>query len=294
MRTLSTVEKALDVLFLLSGNQAGLGVTEVGARLGLKKSSAHQFLASLRKKEMVEQDPITRRYRLSPHVLRLSMAYLQHLDVSNRVLPSLRKLRDKVGETVILNTRAGNTLIHAAQVEGIHGVRRVVEIGGYQPLQYGAPAKAVLAFLPEAEVKEIVRKNKNAASSFPNAVPPSGKQWREELVRVRQKGYAMSFGQVIPGVHAMAAPVFDSQERVFGCVTISGPGDRFTRTAMKRHVRPLLEAAREISLAFGSSQPAQGRETRAGRKENRGSPWPEAARGKRENQSWKERKKEEK
>ena len=255
MRTLSTVEKAIDVLFALAGNQAGLGVTEIGTRLALKKSTAHQFLASLRKKELIEQDPTTRQYRLSPRVLRLSMAYLNHLDLPHRVLPFLRKLQEKSGETVILNMRGGKMLIHVAQVEGKHAVRRVVEIGGFQPLEYGAPATAVLAFLPESEAAEILKTaDKGANSSGSKAASGPGKVTKEALRRVRQEGYAMSFGKVIKGVHAMAVPVFDSDDSAVGCVTISGPADRFTLPIMRRQIQPLLEAANRVSLAFGSAR----------------------------------------
>lgn len=267
MRTLSTVEKAVDVLLVLAANQAGLGVTEIGARLAMKKSTAHQFLASLRKKELIDQDPVTRQYRLSPRLLRFGMAYLQHMDLPNRVLPFLRKLRDETGETVILNMRAGNTLIHVAQVEGTQPVRRVVDIGGFQPLQYGAPGKAVLAFLPEAEVAEILSQADNGLPlPFPGLTAGATPVNREELPQVRRDGYAVSCEQLIKGVHAMAAPVFNSFEEVFGCVTISGPGDRFTLPLMKSRLQPLLQAAQGISRAFGfSTEPGQPGERLVGR-----------------------------
>lgn len=257
MRSLSTVEKAIDALFLLSEHPAGLGVTEIGQHLSLKTSSAHQFLVSLRKKGLVEQDALTRRYRIGPQMLRLCRSYFRQLDV-NLIFPFLRDLRDKCGETVIFNIRSGNQIIRVAKAEGVHAVRRVIEIGDHQPLYLGSTGKAIMAYLPEAELEEVIKGFSEIMdlthSEFPK-MPLFDSKWRQELAKVRQQGYAASFGELYEGVHAMSAPVFNSSNHVTGCVTISGPGGRFNRRTMKAQVQPLLQSAYQISSTFGSTMP---------------------------------------
>ena len=56
MEALTSVEKAVDVLFALHSAEASLGVTTLGRQLGLPKSSAHRLLTALSRRGLVERD----------------------------------------------------------------------------------------------------------------------------------------------------------------------------------------------------------------------------------------------
>jgi DNA-binding IclR family transcriptional regulator len=56
MDGMTSVEKAVDVLFHLHGEAAPVGVTQLGKALGLPKSSAHRLLTSLSKRGLVQRD----------------------------------------------------------------------------------------------------------------------------------------------------------------------------------------------------------------------------------------------
>lgn len=254
MRSLSTVEKAIDVLFVFAEKKPHLSVTEVAAKLGLNKSSVHQVLVSLREKGLIEQEPETKHYGLSPRVVMLGKAYLQHLGLQDSILPILRTLRDTSEETVVLNMRSGDMLIHISQAEGIHQVRRVAEIGASISLHLGSAGKVVLAFLPESDIIPFIEEAKKEMTfSSSKESADFVENFKEELTRIRQKGYAMNLNEGSRGAHFMSAPVFKSNDRVIGCISISGPGNRFTSPMMRRQIGPLLKTANECSHVFGSS-----------------------------------------
>src|SRR5262245_64201854 len=56
MEAATSIEKALDVLFLLQREAGACGVTQIGRALGLPKSSAHRMLAALSRRGLVERD----------------------------------------------------------------------------------------------------------------------------------------------------------------------------------------------------------------------------------------------
>lgn len=56
MEAATSIEKALDVLFLLHREAGARGVTQIGRALGLPKSSAHRLLAALSRRGLVERD----------------------------------------------------------------------------------------------------------------------------------------------------------------------------------------------------------------------------------------------
>ena len=58
------VDRVIDILECFSRLGPELGVSDVSRSLGLKKATTHRLLASLLRRGMVAQDPVTRRYRL--------------------------------------------------------------------------------------------------------------------------------------------------------------------------------------------------------------------------------------
>ncbi|MBI3091516.1 MAG: IclR family transcriptional regulator [Candidatus Tectomicrobia bacterium] len=258
MRTLSTVEKAIDVLHLLAKHRSGLSVKEVAQHLGVQRSTAHQFLASLKKKELLEQHPVTRHYVVGARLLSLGMAYARNLNLQDRVQPILKKLRDQAGETVLLLMRSGDKLVYVAQVESLHFHRSIVLIGDYIPLHFGASGAVVLAHLPDAEAEESITRLRLNTLDWrdskgrwdPLTLLNDG--FRQKLAKVRKQGYCASFEQLFKSVNAIAAPVFDLHDHAAGCVSIVGPSERFTQEVVKSQIRPLLETAQEVSSAFGS------------------------------------------
>ncbi|MBW2027771.1 MAG: IclR family transcriptional regulator [Deltaproteobacteria bacterium] len=254
MRSLSTVEKAIDVLFAVAEEEMGVGVTEIARRLQYKKSTVHQVLVSLREKGLLEQDALTKVYRLGPRIVLLSKAYFQRLRLTRNVLPILAKLRDLSSETVVLNMRSGNAVIIVAQVESHHQVRRVAEIGASIPLYEGSAGKVVLAFLSEPERTLILRDvRRNVTSSPPNQISDFVRNLEKELLDIRKKGYAMNLAADERDAHFMSAPIFDSFDQVIGCISISGPSNRFTEPRVRKQIQPILQCANEISQTYGSS-----------------------------------------
>src|SRR3546814_14265980 len=92
------------------------------------------------------------------------------------------------------------------------------------PLYWGASGKAILAFLPDDEIEQILRRE--GASPASGEKPPSLRARMAELREVRERGYAISEGQKLPGARGVAAPVFDakgvrSEERRVGKERVS-------------------------------------------------------------------------
>lgn len=254
MRSLSTVKKAIDVLFAVAEEESGVGVTQIARRLQFKKSTVHQVLVSLREKGLLEQDPLSKVYRLGPRTVLLGKAYFQRLQLTHNVLPILAKLRDVSRETVVLNMRSGNAVIIVAQVESPHQVRRVAEIGASIPLYEGSAGKVVLAFLSEPERTVVLRDFQQEMTTLaPKHLSEIIRDLNKELDGIRKKGYAMNLAADERGAHFMSAPIFDSFDQVIGCISISGPSNRFTELMMRKQIQPILECANEISQTYGSS-----------------------------------------
>jgi DNA-binding IclR family transcriptional regulator len=73
----------------------------------------------------------------------------------------------------------------------------------------------------------------------------------EQLVRVRDAGYATAIEEYEVGLNAVAAPVFDRSGQVIAAVSVSGPSYRFDEQRIRHVVAPLLAGTADISRRMG-------------------------------------------
>ncbi len=235
-------ERALDVLLCFLDAEGELGVSEIGRRLGIDKGRVHRFLMALKRKGLVADNPRTHRYHLGFRVLHLSHALTRQVDVVAEAQPFLRELRDATSETAALSVRVDDHRIHLAQAEADHEVRQNFQIGKPLPMHVGAPGKVLLAFAPPEELDRLM-----ALQFKPSAygAPVQAESLSQELLRVRQQGYAITVGERMVGSRAVAVPAWSWRGDVMVLV-VSGPAFRFTAERANAAV-PIL---REVSGRF--------------------------------------------
>ena len=75
---------------------------------------------------------------------------------------------------------------------------------------------------------------------------------RGELDDVRRRGYALSFAERTPGIHTVAAAIFDHSGSVVGCLSLSGPELRMSKERMQSVAPRVRDAAWTISEMLGA------------------------------------------
>jgi len=80
---------------------------------------------------------------------------------------------------------------------------------------------------------------------------------QKELEKIRQDGFAASFGEWILEASGVAAPIFGPDGVVLGALSISGPSARFTAQLMGEYGAEVRRVTRTISKVMGFN-PAAG------------------------------------
>ena len=241
--SLRTIDRAVHVLQVLAEDGRGVGVSEIARRVRLGKSTTHRLLTSLCKAQLVRVEPQTRLYSLGFRLLHWTAAWLDRLDVRTKALPYLRQLREKCQETISLNLRDGHHRVAVERLETSHEVRFIVDLGRPLPLHVGAGGKAILAFLPDEEVGQILASTK--------VDPRSRRRILRDLAEIRRTGSAVTIGERIPGSGAVSAPVFNHEGRAVGSVSILSLAVRLPADVRESY-RPLaVQAAKAISRELG-------------------------------------------
>ncbi len=84
---IQSVNRALDLLEFFPRGPETLGVTEIAQHLGVSKGTAHGLVSTLVQREFLQQDPITRRYRLGVKIFQLGLFLVQHSQLGQAIHP---------------------------------------------------------------------------------------------------------------------------------------------------------------------------------------------------------------
>lgn len=247
-QTIAGIERALDALSLFAESESpSLGVTEIAQALGLSKAVVHRILASFRAKGFVELDETTRRYSLGPRILFLGLTYLDRIDIVSVARIAMAELCTATNETATLSLRSGGTRVYVDQVNPTRDVKMTVSLGLPYPLHAGASSKAFLAFLPPPELDAYLA---GPLPSLTSRTVVDPRKLRRELQRIREAGFAQSFGERMDGAGAVAAPVFGRDGLPAGVISVCGPVERFREQA-ESAAELLLAHTRDASARLG-------------------------------------------
>jgi len=225
--TVKSVVKALNILKTLSHGFSKL--TDISREVKLSKSTVHRLLRTLKESNMVYQDPITEEYYPGTVIFELaSNPLVAHHALVYRAHPKMEELRKSTGETVTLDVIFGIEQIRLHQLIGTHNVTFLGAPSIIQLILPGASGKVLLSQLPEQEAQDVVD-NIDLVQLTPYTI--TDKQvYKQEIAKVKQKGYATSYDEVEIGVTALSVPVINYT--VPASITILGPKDRLTPHVM--------------------------------------------------------------
>jgi len=241
----STADRAIDVLLLFDEHGPVLSALDVSERLSMPRSTTYRYLQSLRSYGLVEDDQASGGFRLGPRVLQLARVARKGLGVPEVALPHMRELAEETGEAVILTRRMGQMVVCVERVESKHRIRLTYERGNTLPPHAGASARVLLAWLPEKELDELLRSVELKRYTDRTVTDP--KALRADLACIREHGYAVSYGEVDPGVRGIAAPVFDRDHQVVAGLSTVGPAFRLDDSALPGVIDATRRAAEAIS-----------------------------------------------
>jgi DNA-binding IclR family transcriptional regulator len=243
------VERALGILEALPCQGGQMTLTELAGRLGLVKSTVYRLLAVMERKGFVLQDQLTKRYELGYKIAQLAATPTGQSNVRWLAIDEMKRLHALTDETVTLSLLVGSERVYIDEMQSTQPIRRTVEIGKPIPLHSGSAGKAMLAFLPEEEVKASLGAGPLKAFT-PATITRPERLWRD-LRKVRRLGYAVARQERVLGSSGVAAPIRDKTGRPVAAIGISLPLARFTRVNASLFGSYVKEAAKNISLRLG-------------------------------------------
>lgn len=246
---MSSSNRFLAIVTFIIKSEEPKRLTEISKALNISTSTVYRILRSLKSAEWVVQDQVTKKYKVGIHLLELALSLISRLDLKNISLPFLELLNKEVNESVMLSTCVDLERIYVEQVRSHHELQHIVELGKRMPLWVGAPGKAMLAYLEETEIEQVIdRLKESGIRFFASGQGIDIDKLREELAETRNRGFSTSSGERIAGTNAVAAPIFNRDHRVVGAISIGGPAPRFSLEVATGYGPLIKEMADKITL----------------------------------------------
>jgi IclR family transcriptional regulator, pca regulon regulatory protein len=245
-----SLERGLAVLSSFGPDRPALGISELAQQLGLTRSTTHRYVSTLAALRYLEQDEITRKYRLGPRVLDLGFSMLGSLELREVAAPHLRQLTDATGHTSNLAIRDDTDVILIDRVRGrpgrYHHLEFTLHVGSRIPSYCSATGKALLAFLPRPDLDALLDRM-DLVQRGPRTVTDK-KALLAELEQVRRTGLATNDEELESALRSIAAPVRARSGQVVAAVNVAIPWSPVTISDLVTQLGPTIqETAKQIA-----------------------------------------------
>jgi DNA-binding IclR family transcriptional regulator len=242
---LSTLKRGLEILGLFQDTNARWDTTGIAKHLGLTKSTTYKYIQTLVRSGFLVREIDESTLRLGPRVLELAHSARNPSHVADLAYPILEDVVEQTNETALLAARMGSLAVCLAKVESRHSLKLSYELGYTYPLQAGGTAQVLLAWLDEGVLERIL--STVEWKKYTNKTIMTAGEFRRRLASIREKGVAVSEGELDAGTFTVAAPVFDPQGAVIASLSVGGPLQRFTEEARKEYPRLIIHSADRVS-----------------------------------------------
>lgn len=248
---MSSAAKTLDLLHHFSTARPEIGLSQLCRLASRDKATTYRHLQALEDAGFIEQNPLTKQYRLGPVVLGLAQIREATVPRKSGAEAALAALANATGETSHVSVLSGATLFALASCESPHhSTRAIIDIQTF-PLHATASGLCALAFGP-AELFATAAQSMQAFTPQTAASPDALAQL---VTDVRETGFGRTDRSYQDDISSLSAPIFDQTGLFAGAVSVASVATRFTPALDVLIRRHLVIASREITRNWGGTMP---------------------------------------
>ena len=243
------VERAVRLLEILASSDTPQTMQSLADSLQCAPSTAHRIVVTLARSDLLQFNPLTKRYSLGVGIARLAQSRATQLDLPSIAQPHLDDLQAETGETVTVWTRSEGAMVCVAVREGSHEIRQSVRVGSLATLELTAGGRVLMADEDPHTLLMWARRVLGAPE------PELEASVLKDVADVRRTGIVMLAGGQggirHVDVATMASPIFASGGKVAAALVVAGPASRLTRELMEASRDSVRRHAREITRGLG-------------------------------------------
>ncbi|MGK7869853.1 HTH-type transcriptional regulator BhcR [Falsiroseomonas sp. E2-1-a20] len=249
---LQSLDRAIALLAALAQSD-GVTLTELAARAGLPMSTAFRILGTLQRRGLAECDSGTQLWSVGVETFRIGSAFLRRRKLVDRARDAMQGLVAQCGETANLAVAEEDGVVFVSQVETHETIRAFFRPGTRALFHASGIGKAILAHRTPAQVAASLKRG--GLPRFTEHTLVALPALLADLVRVRQRGYAIDDEERNLGMRCVGAAIFNEFGEAVAGLSVSGPSVRITPEALPRFGPLVRQAADAVTHAIAGRQP---------------------------------------
>lgn len=248
-----TVARVALLLRIVAEQKGAFTLTDIAQASNLPAPTVHRLLDLLAQQGLVAHEKSLRSYRAGTELYRISSLVRMNVPLAQLVRPILADAAHACDETCYfaLYLPAQLAVMYDSRVDSSHPLDYRFEFNRPMSLLWGASGRSILAYLPEERVRAAIKQEKNFSR---DGRVPDEKTLMADLQAIRERGYAYTHGQRVPGGVGVLAPVFDETGGIYGTLGFTVPEQRFREDKLPLLVQSAMTHAAQLSAALGARQ----------------------------------------
>ncbi len=244
-----SLDRAFDIIELLSSEADGLALRDIAESISLPISTVHRLLGSMMQRGYIEKTKINGVYKIGLKFIELSSLYLNNLELKTEAHPLLMNLARTVGHVVYLATNIEDEVVYIDRVDTVRTLRSYSIVGQRRSLFTTALGKSLLLDRSPQELEQYIY-----AQILKKHTPHTIADKREllaELELSRKRGWCFDHEEDQVGFRCIAAPVRDYRGRVIAAVSTSWDIDSFGAVDVDKTAEHVVRTAGSITQRMG-------------------------------------------
>ncbi|WP_051303909.1 IclR family transcriptional regulator [Calidithermus chliarophilus] len=243
--------KTLQVLLAFTHAPHRFSLVELTELTGMDKNQVFRAVKTLEHAGFLSSEPDGKLVLTSVvNALAVGNPRLAAVSLPRAASSHMSRLFEQSGETVALYAYDGEQAVCIDVIESAKAVRWSSMLGKHFHLHAGAGAKTILAYLEPRAQQAFLAKLPTLPKYTPRTITDP-ELMRRDIERTCERGYAVSDREYDAETRVVGAPIFGSNGRVAGSITVGGPAFRIDDEHLQIYGHMAVGTAAEISAEMG-------------------------------------------
>ena len=240
-----SVVKAIAVLRAFSKERPTMGVSELSRYLGLNRTVTQKLLLTLQREGLLEQDPHSKKYSLSPRVVEFASSFFSASPLTREGRRYVHELVEQTRMSCALGILESEEVLYLISEEADASVKAASRAGERSPLHCTATGKCLLAFLPKPDRERILERLELRRMTATTIT--SKPTLNQELNQISRQGFATNKEERVVGLYGVAAPVLNHEGRGIAALSAAIPKGLVSETTFDEIARLTVAMGKELS-----------------------------------------------
>lgn len=240
----SSLERLLRVIDVFTPDKPEWTADQIGEVMGVSRATQYRYIKALTNAGLLGAagDGF---YRLGPRFVVID----RQIRLSDPLLrygpPAMARACSELGSAQLLCTYFGDEVLCIHQEVFDPTIHSSMDRGRPFPLFRGSPSRAILAWLPESRLRNLML-------SHPHEIRESGlgatwAEFRQHIRDIRAQGYYVGRGEIDQDLMGVAVPLLRPTGELMGSLTTIMPLVTLSSTELEQKIAITRRAAAEIT-----------------------------------------------